>query len=144
MPNGQAEFRLAAREDGDNEQDREARLLARVHRALVLTIDEEITRAKVCYVLHVTEQQLSKELSCSENKEPKARTLAFALKHAKTDRLSGAVAEYADLLPFQRPAAIDPEQAMRDVVALALAGEFSNAGREKVMALYARMKGGAR
>jgi hypothetical protein len=36
--------------------------------------------------------------------------------------------------------AIEPEDAFRDVVAMALAGEFGNAGREKVLGLQRRVK----
>ena len=142
----QQTFKLAERRDAaeENEQDREARLLRRVLKVLEQTVDEEIGRAQVCYALHLSEQLLSKQFSGAEGKEPRATLILYALKHAKTERLASAVTEYSGHLPLQRPEQVDPEQAMRDVVALALAGEMGNAGREKVLAIYARMKGGAR
>ena len=145
MPNEQAELTLSAPRPGDaeNEQDREERLLARLRRPIEDACDE-IGRKAVCYALQISEQLLSKQLSGAEGKEPRYSLLLFCLKHERSDRLARAVAEYTGHLRFQRPVAIDPDEAMREVVALALAGEFSNAGREKVLALYARMNGGAR
>jgi len=43
---------------------------------------------------------------------------------------------------LSRPPDLTPEQAMREVVALCTAGEFGNAGKEKLYAIYQRMKNG--
>ena len=45
---------------------------------------------------------------------------------------------------IQRPPDLEPEDAMREIAALATAGEFGNAAKAKVFAIYQRMKGGGR
>lgn len=128
------------REDSDaSEIEQEERAYRRVLRALEDAV-EEIGRQRVCYVLKYTEPLLSKQLSGYEGKEPKARLLAFCVKHQKSERLARVLMEYAEFLPPHRPELLESGEAMREVMALALAGELGNAGRDKVRAIYERMR----
>lgn len=139
MAKAQTELRLpppSAVAD-ENEQECEARLwegLRRVHE----DVADEVGRARLCYALHLSEQTLSKKLRGIEDKIVDARILLYLLKHEKIGRLARAVAEYAGFLPFQRPEALDAEEALREIVALALAGETGRAAAEKIQSIYSR------
>lgn len=65
-------------------------------------------------------------------------TLFFADRRLRGELLALCGEEIADVDP------VTPEAALRDVVAMAIAGEFGNAGREKVVALSRRVKRGSR
>lgn len=127
-------------EAAENEQDREKRL----HVILMRRIDEavsEVGAQNVCYALNISEPELSKQRREAEGREPKARLLAYLVKHQKSGRLATwLMRDYADYLPPQKPEQLEPEEFVRAVLSLALAGEFGNAGREKVVGLYARVK----
>lgn len=124
----------------ESEQDREARL----HLVLLRHMDEavrEVGTKNVCYALGLAEELLSKQLRCVENKRPGYKLLAYLVKHQQSGRLATwLMRDYAGYLVPQRPEKLEADDALRQVLALALAGEFGNAGREKVAALYARTK----
>jgi len=124
----------------ENEQQREDRL----HRVLLRKLDDAVTeigRKNVCYALGLTEELLSKQLDQKDRKKPSYRLLAYCLKHEKSGELARwLMVDYVGYLPPQRPELIPPDEAMREVMAMALAGEFGNVGREKVLGIYRRME----
>jgi hypothetical protein len=65
-------------------------------------------------------------------------TLFFADRKLRQELLELCDEELADVEK------IEPEDALRDVQAMAIAGEFGNAGREKVVSLIRRVKRGRR
>lgn len=139
MAESQAELRLTQPETGESEQDSEARLHAQLLRHMEDAADE-IGRAHISYALHITEGLLSKKLRGVEEKVADARILAFELKHQKSGRLARWLAEYTGHLPFERPAEISAVEAVREIVAMAVAGEMGRAAAEKVLSVYARVE----
>lgn len=139
MPQTQAEFRLPPRTE-ESEQDQEIRL----HSVLLRLIEEaadEVGRKGICYALSITEQLLGKQLREVEEKRPSYKLLAYLVKHQKSGRLARwLLADYAGFLPPQRPDLVEPVDALREVVAMALSGDFGNAGRDRVLALYERTR----
>jgi hypothetical protein len=136
----QAEMLLPPPRDeaAENEQEAEARW----HSILLRKMEEaadEVGRERVCYALHYTEGTLSKKLRGADDKVADARLLAYLVKHQKSCRLATwLLRDYAGFLAPQRPEVLRPEQALSEIVAMALAGDMGNAAKEKVVEIYRR------
>lgn len=142
MAQAQAELRLPPPRNimDESEQACEERLhsvlLRKLHEAVT-----EIGRKNICYALDIGEDVLSKQLDQKENRKPSYRLLAYCLKYEKSGELARwLMADYAGYLPPERPEKIEPEEAMRAVVALALAGDMGRDAAQKVLAIYERTK----
>lgn len=142
MPQEQRELRLPAPSDGmeETEQEKEARLALVFLRHIGEAVREVGTK-NVCYALAIGEEVLSKQLREVENRKPSYRLVAYLLKAQPSGRLAKwLLCDYAGYLAPRRPDLLEPSEAMREVVTLALAGEVGNAAKEKILALYERMR----
>lgn len=143
MPIQQGELRLPPGQANteENEQDRESRLWLVTLRRMEDAADE-IGRDRICYALCISETTLSRQLREADEKKASGKLLAYLLKHEKSGRLAKwLVADYAGFLPPRKPDVLSPAEAMREVVAMAMAGDVGNAAKERIVDLYQRMKG---
>lgn len=142
MAEQQEEFRLPPRSDEseENEQDREARLHAILYRRMEEAADE-VGRARISYALNISEGLLSRKLRAADDKTPDARLLAYLIKHERSSRLAAwLMRDYGGYLVPQRPDLLTPEQALSEVLGLALAGEVGNAAAARIKAIYSRTR----
>ena len=119
--------------------DREQRARVRIRQAAKRYGESELATG-----LHLDEKTLGNQIA-RRKREDKPNSfwklnedavirLFFADRRLRAELLELIDEEIADV------EAIEPEDAFRDVVAMALAGEFGNAGRERVLGLQRRVK----
>lgn len=119
--------------------DREQRARVRIRQAAKRYGESELATG-----LHLDEKTLGNQMARRKREdkpnsfwklnEDAVLRLFFTDRRLREELLDLLDEEIADV------EAIEPEDAFRDVVAMALAGEFGNAGREKVLGLQRRVK----
>lgn len=138
MAQSQAELILPPPRDETEEtpQEREDRLWQVTLRYAAEAADE-IGREQVSEECNITESTLSKQVREVDGRNLHGKQLQYLIKHQKSGRLARWVlSDYAKFLPPQRPERLKPEDFVRQIVAMAVAGEFGAGERQKVLALY--------
>lgn len=105
------QLRSPDQELGEIEQERAQN--ERILRLLGTVIDEEIGRKQVCWVLQMSESELSRRLANADGKRPCFRMLTYAVKHERTGRLARLLMEQARYAPPVRPNEIDDAEFRR-------------------------------